>query len=125
MPDDVVADRGDLFVGVCVGEWRHRVVATKRSDPDAFKYGADNICAGGVIHAPRAAKSCIVALLQLAQAEANTWKPALSSRSAPGDHAVAPFNVPGSWTIRAASSDRCAGTVLKYRVSAAMSSEDR
>src|SRR5258706_11597225 len=57
MPDDVVADRGDLFIGVCVGEWRHRVVATKRSDPDAFKYGADNICAGGGIHAARAPKS--------------------------------------------------------------------
>ena len=29
-------------------------------------------------------------LWQLAQAEANTWKPILSSRSAPGDQAVAP-----------------------------------
>ena len=41
-------------------------MATKRSDPDAFKYGADNICAGGVIHAARAAKSCIVGLLTIA-----------------------------------------------------------
>ena len=107
-------------------------MATKRSDLDASKYGADNICAGGVMHAARAAKSCFVGLLTIAvptvaaaHAEANTWKPALSSWSAPGDHAVAPFNVPGSWTTRAASSDRCAGTVLKYRVSAAMSSEER
>ena len=66
MPDDVVADRGDLFVGICIGEWRHRVVATNRSDLDAFKYGADNICAGGVIHAAGAAKSCIVGLLTIA-----------------------------------------------------------
>src|SRR6202795_3880853 len=66
MPDNVVADRGDLLVGVCIGEWRHRVVATKRSNPDAFKYGADNICAGEVIRAARAAKSCMVGLLTVA-----------------------------------------------------------
>src|SRR5258706_4672129 len=66
MPDDVVADRGDLFVGIRVGEWRHRVVAARRSDPDAFKYGAGNICAGGVVHAARAAKSRIVGLLTIA-----------------------------------------------------------
>ena len=47
MPDAVVADRGDLFVGIRVREWRHRVVATRRSDLDAFMHGADNICAGG------------------------------------------------------------------------------
>src|SRR5258706_14209703 len=63
MPDDVVADRGDLFIGVCVGEWRHRVVATKRSDPDAFKYGADNICAGGVIFAARGPNFCLFGFL--------------------------------------------------------------
>ena len=66
MPDDVVADRGDLFVGIRVSEWRHRVVSTSRSDLDAFKYGADNICTGGVVHAARAAKSRIVGLLTIA-----------------------------------------------------------
>src|SRR5258706_15842721 len=66
MPDDVVADRGDLFIGVCVGEWRHRVVATKRSDPDAFKYGADNICAGGVNYAFAARHQSDVGLVRIA-----------------------------------------------------------
>ncbi len=31
MPDDVVVDRGDLFVEIRLGEWRHRVIATRRS----------------------------------------------------------------------------------------------
>src|SRR6476620_9537427 len=66
VPYDVVTDGGDLFVGIRVGERRHRVVATRRSNLDAFKYGADNICAGGVVHAARAAKSRIVGLLTIA-----------------------------------------------------------
>src|SRR5260370_4958240 len=93
MPDDVVADRGDLFIGVCVGEWRHRVVATKRSDPDAFKYGADNICAGGVIHAARAAKACIVGLLTIS-------RPTLAARPSPSGYLAVgtPVAVPSRGT---------------------------
>src|SRR5258708_8373380 len=87
MPDDVVADRGDLFVGVCVGEWRHRVVATKRSDPDAFKYGADNICAGGGLHPSRAAKACLFGLLTNAL-------PTLATRPRPTEYLEARTLVP-------------------------------
>src|SRR5258708_17846267 len=79
MSDDVVADRGNLFVGIRVGEWRHRVVAGRGSDLDAFKYSSDNICAGRVVHAAGAAKCRIVGLLAISV-------PTVATRTSRSEH---------------------------------------
>ena len=88
-----------------------------RSDLDAFKYGAGNICAGGVIHAARAAKSSIVGLLTIAV-------PTVATRASRSEYLEA-------CTLVAVRSGRPGCGAIQWDrmvidpVSAAMSSEDR